>query len=57
MKADRLGGAEHALGRPLADGMPPIEHTVDGGDADAGGAGEIGEGGALSHRQLQSLQG
>ena len=44
VKADGLGGAEHALGRRLADAMARVQHPVDGGDADPGGAGKIGDG-------------
>ena len=44
VKADGLGGAEHTLGRRLAHAMARVQHPVDGGDADSGGAGKIGDG-------------
>ena len=42
--ADRLGGAEHPLGRRLAHAVARVEHPVDGGDAHVGGPREIGDG-------------
>ena len=49
VKADRLGGAEHPFGGRLAHAMAPVEDAIDGGDADAGGAREIGECRTLAH--------
>jgi len=44
VKADGHGGAEHTLGRRLAHAMARVQHPVDGGDADPGGTGKIGDG-------------
>jgi hypothetical protein len=47
--ADRLGGPDDALGGRLAHSVAGVEHTVDGGDADAGGVREIGDGRTAAH--------
>ena len=56
MKADRLGGAEHTLGRRLAHAMARVEHPVDGGDADSGGAREIGDGRTAAQTKAPRLE-
>ena len=49
MIADPVGRPDDALGGRLAHAVAGVEHPVDGGDADAGGPREIGDGGAAAH--------
>ena len=53
--ADRLGGAEHPLGRRLAHAVARVEHAVDGGDAHVGGPREIGDGRATAQVRAPGL--
>ena len=53
VKSDRLGRAQHPHGCRLAHAMAGVEHAIDGGDADAGGAREIGDGRTTAQTQLR----
>ena len=55
MVADRLGGAEHPLGRRLAHAMARVQHAVDGRDAHVGGAREIGDGRTTAQAEAPGL--
>jgi hypothetical protein len=50
VKPNLRGGRQHPLHSRLAHGIAAVQHAVDSGYADAGGAGEVGDRGSVRRR-------